>query len=161
MYVSEFLFKLMARIDDKIKTIDGSKENLKLAIRITELWFVGMSGRSEQAEMVIIDSDGDKIHVVCKQEQLKTWKMDLKECCTYVMHNFRVSQNDGQYKVEVMVNYKDESTKFLSWDRECTELIGQSADEVNSLKVGDLDLNASPKALDKLLGHLLAFKVKI
>ena len=25
----------------------------------------------------------------------------------------------------------------------------------------DLDLNASPKALDKLLGHLLAFKVKI
>jgi len=57
MYVSEFLFKLMARIDDKIKTIDGSKENLKLAIRITELWFVGMSGRSEQAEMVIIDSD--------------------------------------------------------------------------------------------------------
>ena len=28
-------------------------------------------------------------------------------------------------------------------------------------KDGDLDLNASPKALDKLLGHLLAFKVKI
>ncbi|KAG4933760.1 hypothetical protein JHK87_047762 [Glycine soja] len=80
----EFLFKLMARIDDKIKTIDGSKENLKLAIRITELWFVGMSGRSEQAEMVIIDSDE-----------------------------------------------------------------------------GDLDLNASPKALDKLLGHLLAFKQSI
>ena len=41
----------------------------------------------------------------------------------------------SRYKVEVMVNYKDESTKFLSWDRECTKLIGQSADEVNSLKV--------------------------
>ncbi|KAG5032412.1 hypothetical protein JHK82_015995 [Glycine max] len=62
-----------------------------------------------------------------------------------------------------MVNYKDQNTKFLLWDRECTELIGQSADEVNTLKIedGDLDLNASPKALDKLLGHLLAFKVKI
>ena len=34
-----------------------------------------------------------------------------------------------------MVNYKDESTKFLLWGRECTELIGQSADEVNTLKV--------------------------
>ena len=26
---------------------------------------------------------------------------------------------------------------------------------------GDLDLNASPQALDKLLGHVLAFKVRI
>ena len=57
MYVSEFLFRLMARIVDKIKIIDGSKETLKLAVRITELWFVGMPGRSEQAEMVIVDSD--------------------------------------------------------------------------------------------------------
>ncbi|KAL2985223.1 hypothetical protein AAZX31_12G138700 [Glycine max] len=89
----------MARIDDKIKSIDGSKETLKLAVRITKLWFVGTPGRSEQAEMIIVDSDGDQIHVVCKQDQLKTWKMDLKEGCTYVMHNFRVSKNDGQYRV--------------------------------------------------------------
>ncbi|RZC29712.1 hypothetical protein D0Y65_001343, partial [Glycine soja] len=313
------LLKLMARIADKIKTIDGSKETLKLVVRIIELWFVGTSGRSKQAEVVFVDSDGDQIHVVCKQDQLKTWKMDLKEGCTYMMHNFRVSKNDGQfrvcdhpykltfigvtvvrqceldglpfknyrfadfsnviagllqsdllvdiigvvdevvfrhispiskrvvfklmnlrlselgieirsvltrrsqcssqalgsaqlssretfiskseaktiseinnlcechkktdvntepfvcpcgkhndramlrYRVEVMVNYKDENTKFLLWDRECIGLIGQLADEVNTLKVedGDLDLNASPKALDKLLGHLLTFKVKI
>jgi len=57
MYVSEFLFRLMAHIADKIKTIDGSKETLKLAVRITELWFVGTPSRSEQAEMAIIDSD--------------------------------------------------------------------------------------------------------
>ena len=41
----------------------------------------------------------------------------------------------SRYRVEVMINYKDESTKFLLWDRECTEFIGQSADEVNTLKV--------------------------
>ena len=57
MYVSDFLFRLMARIADKIKTIDGSKETLKLAVRITELWFVGTPGRSKQAEMIIVDSD--------------------------------------------------------------------------------------------------------
>ncbi|KAG5059568.1 hypothetical protein JHK87_000597 [Glycine soja] len=78
MYVSDFLFRLMAHIVDKIKTIDGSKETLKLAVRITELWFVGTPGRSEQAEMVIVDSDGNQIHVVYKQDQLKAWKMDLK-----------------------------------------------------------------------------------
>ncbi|KAH1042375.1 hypothetical protein GLYMA_09G101800v4 [Glycine max] len=62
-----------------------------------------------------------------------------------------------------MVNHKGEQTKFLLWDRECAELIGQSADEVNRLKIedGDVDLNAFPQALDRLLGCFLAFKVKV
>ena len=94
----------------------------------------------------------------------------------------------------MMVNHKGEQTKFLIWDRECEQLIGQSADEVNRLKIkvcycivmqcfliyiehllpcyrfsfffslrkdGDVDLNASPQALDRLLGCFLAFKVKV
>ncbi|KAH1193361.1 hypothetical protein GmHk_19G054423 [Glycine max] len=67
------------------------------------------------------------------------------------------------YRLEVMVNHRDESTKFLLWDRECTKLIGQSADANNRLKIedGDVDLNASPQALDKLLGYVLAFKIKV
>ena len=40
-----------------------------------------------------------------------------------------------RYQVEVMVKDKDEDTKFLLWDRECAELIGQSADEINRLKM--------------------------
>ena len=106
-----------------------------------------------------------------------------------------------RYRLEVMVNHRDESTKFLLWDRECTKLIGQSADANNRLKIevrlwiqkqffcfdmlffvciisntiivflcielfslhkdGDVDLNASPQALDKLLGYVLAFKIKV
>ncbi|XP_028242045.1 uncharacterized protein LOC114420316 isoform X1 [Glycine soja] len=62
-----------------------------------------------------------------------------------------------------MVNHKEECTKFLLWDHECTKLIGQSADEVNRLKIadGDVDLNVSPEVLDKLLGYSLVFKVKV
>jgi len=105
----------------------------------------------------------------------------------------------GRYRVEVIVNHKGEQTKFLLWDRECAELIGQSVDEVNRLKIavcyciimqcffslqskfvrllsifivhikssiffpkdGDVDLNASPQALDRVLGCFLAFKVKV
>ncbi|KAH1247366.1 hypothetical protein GmHk_06G017282 [Glycine max] len=65
-----------------------------------------------------------------------------------------------RYRVEVMVTQNNESNKFLLWDRECAELIGETADDVNMVKIedGDLDLNASPQALDKLLGHVLAFK---
>ncbi|RZC03449.1 hypothetical protein D0Y65_018222 [Glycine soja] len=91
--------KIMARAPDNIKSINRSKETLKLAVRIIDLWFVGTPNRSEQAEMVIIDSHGDAIHVVCKQDQLKSWKADLMENCTYVMHNFKVMKNDGQFKI--------------------------------------------------------------
>ncbi|KAG5059374.1 hypothetical protein JHK85_000402 [Glycine max] len=68
-----------------------------------------------------------------------------------------------RYRVEVMVTQNNESRKFLLWDRECVELIGETADDVNRVKIedGDLYLNASPQALDKLLGHVLAFKVRI
>ncbi|KAG5094211.1 hypothetical protein JHK84_049799 [Glycine max] len=55
------------------------------------------------------------------------------------------------------------SEQVLLWDRECAELIGQTADDVNRVKIedGDVYLNASPQALDRLLGHVLAFKVRI
>ncbi|KAL5137844.1 Replication factor A protein 1 [Glycine soja] len=93
------LSNFMARILDKIKSIDGSREMLKLAVRVTNLWFVGTPNKSEQAEMIIVDSEGDQIHVVCKADQLKSWKADLKENSTYVMHNFKVVKNDSQFRV--------------------------------------------------------------
>ncbi|KAH1215878.1 hypothetical protein GmHk_13G036929 [Glycine max] len=75
------------------------------------------------------------------------------------------------YRVEVMVTQNNESSKFLLWDHECAELNDQTADEVNRVKIevdfssfwhdGDVDLNASPQALDRLLGYVLAFKVRI
>ena len=55
--VVSVLCRIMARIPDKIKNINGSKETLKLVVRITDLWFVGTPDKSEQAEMVIVDFD--------------------------------------------------------------------------------------------------------
>ncbi|KAH1247106.1 Replication protein A DNA-binding subunit B [Glycine max] len=93
------LCNFMARIPNKIRSIDGSKETLKLAVRITDLWFVGTPNKSEQAKMVFVDFEGDQIHAICKSDHLKSWKADLKENCTYVMHNFKVVKNDGQFRV--------------------------------------------------------------
>ena len=42
---------------------------------------------------------GDQIHAICKSDHLKSWKADLKENCTYVMHNFKVVKNDDQFRV--------------------------------------------------------------
>ena len=50
------LCRIIACAPDKIKSIDGSKETLKLFVKITDLWFVGIPNKFEQAEMVIINS---------------------------------------------------------------------------------------------------------
>ncbi|KAH1261992.1 hypothetical protein GmHk_02G004713 [Glycine max] len=328
---------IMARSPDKIKSIDGSKETLKLSVRISDLWFIGTPNKSEQAEMVFVDSDGDEIHAVCKEDQLKVCDHQFKlvfigvtivadqfkpgllvdvigvveevvfrqvsgkgrrvvfklkdlsqqllscilwdDYCsqflkflddyegdgpitvllshcrikeahgsypTSINNSFKASKliinqpvmeiqefnerlvelgieaqsgfkshgegstqlsgsiqlsskesffgkaeaktiadintiseeivcvtvdtitrivldNHSWYRLEVMINQGNESTKFLLWDRECSELIGQSVDAINKLKIedGDVDLNASPQALDKLLGYELAFKIKV
>ncbi|KAG4907142.1 hypothetical protein JHK86_055626 [Glycine max] len=256
-------YKIMARVADKIKLIDGSREALKLSVRITDLWFIGIPGKTEQAEMVVVDSDGDEIHAVCKQDQLKSRKADLKENLTYVMHNFKVIKNDGKFRVcdheyklcftgvtvvrqcdmeqlpfrkfrfvnfssviaghfkigllvdvigvvdevvfqyesskntRVVLNLKDLSGQVLSctlWENYCLQFLSYLDDiederpivilltharikeaqdlgiEVRSILApigqgssqdGDVDLNASPQALDRLLGCFLAFKVKV
>ncbi|KAG4947463.1 hypothetical protein JHK87_043470 [Glycine soja] len=210
----------MVHAPDKIKLIDGSRETLKLAVRITDLWFFGIPNKSEQAEMVIVDSDGDEIHVICKQDQLKSWKADLKENSTYVLHNFKVLNNDGQFRVYdhqyklaftgVIVirqsnldslpfrKFKfDDFYNVIAGDFQTGLLVGievksvltplgqsssqlsgstqlssmnaflskaeaKSISQINAIsKGGDVDLNASPQALDRLLGCVLAFKVKV
>ncbi|XP_028223601.1 uncharacterized protein LOC114405156 [Glycine soja] len=261
---------VMARSLDKIKSIDGSKETLKLSVRISYLWFIGMPNKSEQAEMVFVASDGDEIHVVwdipfrkyrfarfadvvvgqfergllvdvigvveevfgkfqekfvkflddyegdgpitvllshCRIKEAQELGIEARSffkshgegstqllgfiqlsskesffgkaeaktiaeintiseeivCVTVGTITRIVLDNHSWYRLEVMINQGNESTKFLLWDRECSELIGQSADAVNKLKIedDDVDLNASPQALDKLLGHELAFKINV
>ncbi|KAG4947369.1 hypothetical protein JHK87_043376 [Glycine soja] len=177
--VVEGLCNFMVKILDKIRSIDGSKETLKLAVRITYLWFVGTPNKSEQAEMIFVDFEGDQIHAICKSDHLKSWKADLKENCTYVMHNFKVVKNDGSYPASVtnsfkasklLINdpileiqeFKERKTNIQTGPFTCG--CGKDNDQpVLRVKIedDDLDLNASPQALDKLLGHVLAFKVRI
>jgi len=42
-----------------------------------------------------------------------------------------------------MVYHKEECTKFLLSNRECTDLIGQSVDEVNRLKIAGIHMEAT------------------
>lgn len=89
----------MARLVDKIKDIDNTKETLKLAVRIIDLWCLQGRDKSEHAEMIVIDDEGDKIHIIVRREQWKTWQLVLKQDTTYHMHNFQVVNNDGHYRL--------------------------------------------------------------
>ncbi|KHN18082.1 hypothetical protein glysoja_020855, partial [Glycine soja] len=101
----------MARRRDFIRDIDNTKDTLKLVVRIIDLWFVETKDKFEQAEMIIMDENVvlfnflmlidivDKIHVLIRKKELKTWKLTLKENNTYMMHNFKIFNNEGQYKL--------------------------------------------------------------
>ncbi|KAL5166287.1 hypothetical protein HKD37_18G051271 [Glycine soja] len=93
----------MARRRDFIRDIDNTKDTLKLAVRIIDLWFVETKDTSKQAEMIIMDENvalfnflmllidiAEKIHVLIRKEELKTWKLTQKENNTYMMHNFKI-----------------------------------------------------------------------
>ncbi|XP_006586443.2 replication protein A 70 kDa DNA-binding subunit A [Glycine max] len=99
-------------------------------------------------------------YLACGQCYKKTGMQTVSFTCLCGKEN---DQPELRYRVEVIVNHKGEQTKFLIWDCECAQLIGQSTDEVNRFKIedGDVDLNASPQALDRLLGCFLAFRVKV
>ena len=47
----------MARRRDFIRDIDNTKDTLKLAVRIIDLWFVETKDTSKQAEMIIMDEN--------------------------------------------------------------------------------------------------------
>ncbi|KAH1243225.1 hypothetical protein GmHk_07G020351 [Glycine max] len=53
----------------------------------------------------------------------------------YPFSNFCTTIFIFDFNTIIYVCKHNENTRFLLWDRECTELIGQSADEVNSLKI--------------------------
>ncbi|KAG4980150.1 hypothetical protein AAZX31_12G102300 [Glycine max] len=89
----------MARNFDSIKDIDGTQETLHLVIRIIDLWVVPTRDYSGHLEMVIMDSNGDKILFMARKDQFDTWYAMLREGSTYIMNNFRTVPNDGQYKI--------------------------------------------------------------
>ncbi|KAG4958259.1 hypothetical protein JHK82_034924 [Glycine max] len=73
----------MTRKFDSIKDIDGTQETLCLVVRIIDLWVVLTCDNSDHLEMVIMDSNGDKILCVGTKDQFDTWSAMLREVCDF------------------------------------------------------------------------------
>ncbi|XP_027922825.1 uncharacterized protein LOC114180725 [Vigna unguiculata] len=90
---------VMAKKLDMIKDIDGRRETLKLGVRVLDLWYIHNRESNVHLEMILIDQMGDKIHCIVKNDEFDMWDGKLKEGDTYIMHNFKIVKNDGQYRV--------------------------------------------------------------
>ncbi|CAH9094303.1 unnamed protein product [Cuscuta europaea] len=80
----------MARKISTIEEINDTKETWKIAVRVISLCSVQTP--SKFIEM------GYKIQAVARNAEVLTWKSKLKENETYVMQNFKVLCNEGQFK---------------------------------------------------------------
>ncbi|CAH9107398.1 unnamed protein product [Cuscuta epithymum] len=85
----------MARKINTIEEINDSKETWKIAVRVISLCRVDSL---KFMEMVLMDAKGHKIQAVARNAEMVVWKPTLKEGETYVMQNFCVLRNDGEYK---------------------------------------------------------------
>ncbi|KAH1193003.1 hypothetical protein GmHk_19G054133 [Glycine max] len=151
----EFLSKVEAKTISDINNISKLVWNLMPIFFCQEIVCVTVS----TINRIVMDNHS-WCYPACSYCHRKTDVETVAFTCACGKHN---DQPVLRYRVEVMVTHKEQSTNFLMWDYKCIELIGQSANEVNKLKIeeGDIDLNFSPLALDKLLGYVLAFKIKV
>ncbi|KAF1858756.1 hypothetical protein Lal_00044789 [Lupinus albus] len=83
---------------DFIKDLNDSKHLWKIAVRITQIWYVQIPPKPGHLEMILMDSKGDKIQVSVRKDEFNQWNQCLLENNIYVMHNFNVMKNDLQYK---------------------------------------------------------------
>ncbi|KAF1865958.1 hypothetical protein Lal_00041655, partial [Lupinus albus] len=88
----------LSRPYDFIMDLNDAKQFWKIAVRITQIWYVQIPPKPGHLEMILIDSKGDKIQVSVRKDEFNQWSQCFLENNTYVMHNFNVMRNDLQYK---------------------------------------------------------------
>ncbi|KAK2383029.1 replication protein A 70 kDa DNA-binding subunit C [Trifolium repens] len=87
----------LARALDFIKDINDGKELWKFAVRLEDIWKTGI-GKGEHLEFIILDKQGDNIHVVLPSDLCPLFESKLEEGATYIMKNFKVQPNDLKVK---------------------------------------------------------------
>ncbi|KAL2317211.1 hypothetical protein Fmac_031087 [Flemingia macrophylla] len=132
---------------DLIKEIDGRKETLKLAVRITDLWCVQNRG-TRSLEMIIMDSKDATIVTIGTIGNFVVGKsgwyyLSCSNCFRKSESNIAYRCSCGtynenpipRYKLEAKVYQGKDSANFIFWDRDCTRLIGKSALKLRDLMI--------------------------
>ncbi|CAI8614503.1 unnamed protein product [Vicia faba] len=115
----------MARPIEYISSIDDSKDLWKVAVRCKHLWSVTSSQNREHLELILFDSKLDLIQAIVPSYLVSKFKTQLELGCSYIMHNFKVSNND--------FSLKSTDHKF--------KLIFCGSTSVKKVKLADIPLN--------------------
>ncbi|WJX77054.1 hypothetical protein P8452_60397 [Trifolium repens] len=84
----------LSRPFDSISGIRLDREVWKLPVKIVNIWYEKDSPCRKHIEMVIMDSNCDRIQIVVPERYIDSWSPKFIEYQTYVFNNFRVEAND-------------------------------------------------------------------
>ncbi|WJX21816.1 hypothetical protein P8452_11196 [Trifolium repens] len=90
----DVLQSALSRPFDSINDINTEREVWKLPVKIVNIWYERDSPRKHHIEMVVMDSNCDRIQIVVPSPYVDSWGVKLVEFQTYVFNNFKVQQND-------------------------------------------------------------------
>ncbi|CAI8586428.1 unnamed protein product [Vicia faba] len=88
----------MALPIEAVKDINESNDLWKIAVRCKHLWIVTGASKKEHIEIILVDSKLDVIQVIVPPFLVSKFKEHLAAGCSYIMQNFKVSNNDFSFK---------------------------------------------------------------
>ncbi|CAL5194736.1 unnamed protein product [Lathyrus oleraceus] len=88
----------MARPIEFVMDINDSKDLGKIAVRCRHLWTVRSLSNKEHLELILVDSKLDMIQAIVPSHLVSKYVGDLAVGASYIMHNFKVSNNDFSFK---------------------------------------------------------------
>ncbi|WJX75061.1 hypothetical protein P8452_58633 [Trifolium repens] len=89
----------MEKAYDAVKDVTKKKELWRLGVVVDDLWITYKGGSEEHIELLLRDVKGDTIQATILRDDIAKWKDKLNEGKTYSMRNFRVTKNEGGFKM--------------------------------------------------------------
>ncbi|XP_045831649.1 uncharacterized protein LOC123923042 [Trifolium pratense] len=84
---------------DAVKDVTKKKEIWRLGVILDDMWIVSKGESEVIMEMLLRDIKGYTIQATVMTDDIEKWKEQLAQGQTYSMRNFRVADNDSQYKM--------------------------------------------------------------
>ncbi|CAI8588831.1 unnamed protein product [Vicia faba] len=81
-----------------VKDINESKDLWKTAVRCKHIWSVTSASKKEHIEMILVYSKRDMIQVIVRPFLVLKFKEELAARSSYIIQNFKVSNNDFSFK---------------------------------------------------------------
>ncbi|WJX71841.1 hypothetical protein P8452_55790 [Trifolium repens] len=85
---------ILTRPFDEIRDIKVGREVWKLPVRIVNLWYAKDYLKHKHIEMVLMDSNCDRIQIVVPARYVRSFSSKLVEYQTIILNNFKVEEND-------------------------------------------------------------------
>ncbi|KAF1866668.1 hypothetical protein Lal_00018052 [Lupinus albus] len=143
----------LSRPFDFIKDLNDSKHLWKIAVRITQIWYVQIPSKLGHLEMILMDSKGDKIQVSVKRMNLISGVNEIT-CVTVGTTTMFVVGRQGWYYDGCNMCTKKTDVKDGPFTCKCGHF------NQNPLQ-GEDDPKAFPLVLDELLARTMVLRVKV